>query len=320
MRKIYNLKLKTLGPIFIGNGHTLRKNQYIYDKYKEQVDIIDDAKFIEVLIKAGKYDVFVSEVRQKKVNDLRYFLSQHKIDSKFFKLYSLPVNAFKNTKHRLNDLSLFIRDGNGEAYIPGSSLKGALRTCILSKPDDDKKDNPLFKNLSISDSSVISNDAFKVYQKIDFSSKKKQPNSLPIYRECIKPGTSINFTISFDDVDITLDQIKEGINKTYNCYHDNWASKIKDPQIHPNSKGNRLLIYLGGGAGFVSKTLHYKEKKPEIAKRDILDILKKKYPAYKKLRNPQNVPIAVKITISASRGEPEMGLCELFFEEMEMNL
>ena len=316
MKKIYKVTLKTLGPIFIGSGQTLRKSMYLHKN--QQVSIIDETKFIQILDKVGKYDLFLEGMEKNPHLNLRDFLDKNKITSTSFVKYTLPVNSFKGTARRLNDLSLFVRDGNGDAYIPGSSLKGALRTCILEKIKDDNANNEIFKNLSVSDSSIIDNNSFEVYQKVDYTSPKKTPNSLSLYRECIKPDVEICFTLSLGDC-ITIEQIQEGIRKTYSHYHYNWAGNIKEPQIHPENDKGRCLLYLGGGAGFVSKTLHYKEKPKAQAKKDAYEILRRKFPVYKKITNPKNVPMALKITTS-SMGDLEMGLCELSFEEMEMQL
>ena len=318
MKKIYNIKLTTLGPVFIGSGQSLRKNQYLYYGHEKRVAIIDEVKLVESLMKAGKYNDFLTGVSQNRVHDLKNFLDRCSINPSPFILYDLPFNAYKNTRSNLNDLKLFMRNGQNEAYIPGSSLKGALRTCLLLKLTEDKKDNQMFKSLSISDSDIIRDESFEIYQKVDFTSPKKQPSSLSLYRECIKPGTCVNFMLSLGE-GLTISQLKKEIRETYISYHNNWASRIRSAQEHPNLMGDRLLIYLGGGPGFVSKTLHYKEKPPQVAKRSVLEILKKKFPVYKKIDKPQNAPMAVKLAPSAA-GDLEMGLCELIFDEVDMRL
>ena len=319
MKKIYNVKLTTIGPVFIGSGQFLRKNQYLYYGHEERVAIIDEVKLIESLMKAGKYNNFFTGVSQNRVHDLKDFLDKYNINPSPFILYNLPFNAYKNTKNNLNDLKLFMRNGQNEAYIPGSSLKGALRTCLLLKQSDDKKDNEMFKFLSVSDSDVICNKSFEIFQKVDFTSPKKIPNSISLYRECVKPCVSVNFVLSLDEDYITFTNLKKEIRETYTRYHSSWAGKIRSPQIHPNMMGERLLLYLGGGSGFVSKTLHYKEKPTHLAREHVLGILNRKFQTYKDVDNPQNAPMAVKLAPSA-KGDLEMGLCELTFDEVDMKL
>lgn len=40
----------------------------------------------------------------------------------------------------MNDLNTFVKDAFGRPYIPGSSLKGALRTAILNDLKEDTKE------------------------------------------------------------------------------------------------------------------------------------------------------------------------------------
>ena len=312
MKTLYEAKIKTLGPVFVGSGQTLRKSQYIYEQHKKVVGIVNETALVDSLLSKGRYDDFIQQVTNEKWLDLRTCLAKYRMDYESLVSYRLPVNPGKDDRKKLNDLQMFVRNGLNEAYIPGSSIKGALRTCLLAKVADDTKDNKMFESLSVSDSEAISNKGFEIYQKIDYITPNKQPNTISTFRECVKPGVVVRCTISFDEDVLTIEQIKREIRDTYIRYHNNWAAKIRSPQVHPNMMGERVLMYLGGGAGFVSKTLHYKEKEPRRAREDVLAVLRKKYKTYKEIKNPQNVPMAVKLAPS-KQGDLELGLCEITF-------
>ena len=74
-----------------------------------------------------------------------------------------------------------------------------------------------------------------------------------ILRECLRSGTHIEFTITIDtqtcpyDVDKIMEAIKVFNDMYYDCFLSKFNSK-KRPED---------TIYLGGGAGFVSKTIIY---------------------------------------------------------------
>lgn len=167
----------------------------------------------------------------------------------------------------MNDLNTFVKDAFGRPYIPGSSLKGALRTAILNDLKEDTKENEVFAHLQVLDSETIDLENLKVYQKVDYS---KTAKPLPLYRECLKPNTEITFTVSFDDKYLTLKKIQNALHKTYQNYYIKWLKGVYDSHadelkkntfaLDQPSQNQGEIIYIGGGAGFVSKTLHYKSK------------------------------------------------------------
>ncbi|MCL2610752.1 MAG: type III-A CRISPR-associated RAMP protein Csm5 [Defluviitaleaceae bacterium] len=337
MKKNYTVTLTTLSPVFIGSGKVMRKNQYIYQRDKNIVRIIDEMKLIQILRERKLFNKFLDEVSQNKLQDLYKFLKINGISSanaKDLVKYSLSVVSEKNTDSPMNDLHLFVRNGNGDAYIPGSSLKGALRTCILETLSEDTKENEKFLDFSISDSTCMENESFEIQQKIDFSKKVR---GLPLYRECIKTGTKVKFNLALEDKYINISEIKKSIRKTYMSYHKNWATHVIIGQTELSASGfnsyynlpndDQSILYLGGGAGFVSKTLHYKEKEAWKARKDILEILEEKFKnmkqspySYKnpnRVQNPNTAPIAIKL--ARYRGSLiELGKCELSFEEIRV--
>jgi len=321
MNKMYAVTLKTLAPVFIGSGTTLKNNQYVYDKKKQTVKIVDEIKLIKVLQEQKAFGSFSAEQSQGRLRELKEFLAKKGIDEDAVASRVLEIKPLTNREKPMNYLHLFIRGGDNRAYIPGSSLKGALRTCLLSRSSEDT-DNNIFRHLLISDSNLVADSDFAIYQKIDYSKIEK---GMPVYRECIKPNVEVKFTLMINTDSagkevIDLAKIKNAIQDTFKSYH-TWAGAVRKNLNHGNEH-NRHIIYLGGGAGFVSKTLHYKEKDVATAREDIKAIFMKNQQfekVYGQINDPNaNIPLAIKLAPVAYKTFSEMGKCELFFEEVQL--
>jgi CRISPR-associated protein Csm5 len=111
--------------------------------------------------------------------------------------------------------------------------------------------NDIMQGFIVSDSEPLSvNDLVlcqKVERHIDGTEK-----TLPILRECIKPNVEIHFTITIDTslCQINSNMLVDAIKKVITNYHKSFQKKFNGI---PTPKANYL--YLGGGSGFVSKTV-----------------------------------------------------------------
>ena len=92
------------------------------------------------------------------------------------------------------------------------------------------------------------------------------------------------------------------------------------------SQNQGEIIYIGGGAGFVSKTLHYKSKNRDQARNDSFEILQQFSETYSKMRSvPDNVPVALKLAVETKtfngrvtgKHYLEMGKARIKFEELK---
>lgn len=125
------VNIQTLTPIHIGSGNFLRHNTD-FVAWKESagnyIGIVDPRKVLD-LIGVDEIGNWVSMIELGK--DTKEFVKQKSgCDSP--KLYS--TRFFKNNANvQPNDtLKECIHDGLGRAYIPGSSIKGAIRTAVLA--------------------------------------------------------------------------------------------------------------------------------------------------------------------------------------------
>lgn len=206
---------------------------------------------------------------------------------------------------------LFEKNTQNEAYIPGSSLKGAFRTAWLAymleeeAPDiknernnqwlkslkaSKKKSilaettlrtvnkleeeyfntlqvnqkrksdmvNSIMRGISFSDSTPIDSKQLMLSQKIDLDVQGRE-HVLPILRECLKPATTCQFTLTLDEVilkgtGIDINQILHIVQWFCQYQIDHFYKKFKK-QIKLPTDSKETVLWLGGGVGFANKSI-----------------------------------------------------------------
>jgi CRISPR-associated protein Csm5 len=143
-RKEY--EIECISPVHIGSGEVLRAFEYLYDYKSQTVYFIDESKWIRFLYDHRLMDDFAqyidrnaSRMKQSKSFHGDYvwdWLRKKEINAD--ELHSLgktcspaATNNKLFDKGSLNDIARNVVLADGNPYIPGSSIKGALRTGIL---------------------------------------------------------------------------------------------------------------------------------------------------------------------------------------------
>ncbi len=232
-------------------------------------------------------------------------------------------------------MKLFIKDGQGQPYIPGSSVKGALRTAVLTKIllEDkglDRKNlakawlesvsrnqnagrinknamsaatnrwessllntlnlseagtsdavNSIMRGIAVSDSAPLKKEQLMLAQKIDRSTAGKD-RPLPISRECLRPGSTAQLTITIDQriakqTGWTIEKLLKAVR---------WHSQWQQENFYKHFKGHEqcdmidrsLILWLGGGVGFANKTINQAAIGPKYALEFNAQILGKLFP------------------------------------------
>ncbi len=140
--KNYRCQIETITPIHVGSGKLYRRG-IDFDLQKDQLLLYDAFKIHARLAEAGKTAItkYESELLSEKPSLQKFFRSVGWKDDEFL-------------RHRLAVSVRFVRDvkgqmktGLGVPIIPGSSLKGALRTAMLSDYFDEHSEQkePLFR-------------------------------------------------------------------------------------------------------------------------------------------------------------------------------
>lgn len=133
------IRLTTISPIHVGSGVKYQNNlDFVIEKEngRNMAGIIDEKKVAE-LIGLEHIDEWVQYIeRGKSTVDLikKYAGSATLRD---FTSRTMPIYAAANNDDTLKE---FIHDGMGHAYIPGSSIKGAIRSAILELLVQEEKD------------------------------------------------------------------------------------------------------------------------------------------------------------------------------------
>lgn len=237
-------QLKILTPVHVGSGEKLDKIRYIYNSNHQQAVVIDEQKFIEFLHKKNLMTSYLEYLRlhhKKEENSAPFnsWLKKEGISDAAsvgqFKKYVLSTEGIDQTKKNLNEIECCIKSVSGQPYLPGSSIKGAVRTAIgvhylaahrrepvfrtirgnidralgarYPKRNDLKHcsenlENQIFLNkifgISIGDTEEMPMEQLCLVQKRDYSMEKKKQNTLSVYCESLKPGVKTRFTITVD--------------------------------------------------------------------------------------------------------------------------
>lgn len=139
----YKMKLEVLTPLHIGGADyksKLDKKEYVFDKDKGTLTLIDSEKFVGFLVKKNLFDKYISYIEnsvnakvmiQNRNINLLNFLKANNID-KDIKEYrkKAPIKVDMNIEN-MNDIKLMTRNVLGKPYIQGSSIKGALVNFLL---------------------------------------------------------------------------------------------------------------------------------------------------------------------------------------------
>ncbi len=328
----YEVQLRVLTPTFIGMGKSVTRSEYLWDYEKKQILMPDLQGLLDLLLNfniEGEYSKFISKSNQ--TEGLMQFLLDHYVPIKRIRsiaTYALSMDTLPVGKKRKADFWLFMKGHDGLPYIPGSSLKGAIRTAILSAAMNGRKDmerhreayeeclegyekcidykakkrynlekklhktsvqletellntlgiegkkvykealvNDCLRGIQISDSRPISLDSLILCSRHDVPTKNsknqlKDEQSL-FYRECLKPDTIVRFVLTLDNAmlqtaGLNVEAILKALNHFAEIYETEFESHF--PKIirkRDERRDNEALLLLGGGVGFVSKTLVY---------------------------------------------------------------
>lgn len=191
--KIKKCRLTAISPIHIG-GVDQKLTPFEYIHYSNKIFFISDEKLSTFLLRKNLIDHYVKAVSS----------DGHKFRlSKFFKEKGvtltekelIEISGGRFTKiigdsTRLQDFRPFIRDGLGEIFIPGTSIKGVLKTAVLFdvlkklKEQDENAFNHLIENRISNDISKGAKKKFffqwgmeKWFEAFELKNKRNSPNT-----------------------------------------------------------------------------------------------------------------------------------------------
>lgn len=305
--KCYKVKIHALSPIYIGSGEKIRKKEYIFMPWKKQVVIPDIKKMYEDICEKGLEKTFINYMMDNtsKCPSLQQWLEKFQLGEKDFerwKKYELDGGeAFLSRTARPKEIDAFIKNAYGMPYVPGSSIKGMIRTALIAyeiknnpkkyantkdliwknsnekmkrnwclrkemtqlekqvlymlERDEKNAGNAVNDNLSglhVGDSEPIDLEQLTLSQKIDYTLDYVE-KELPLLRECIVPGTDIEFEISIDSkvCPYNMEDVIKALNSFQEICYQYFYSRFRRGTEEKN------IVWLGGGCGFLSKTVVY---------------------------------------------------------------
>ena len=232
--------IEVLTPVFIGTGEEYSAIEYILDDNNPNVlSIIDIKKFSDRLYKEDpeKFKKFI-EISDK-IIDLITFLKDNYTSNDI--LYEIYLDEYvyrdlsKTTENILRrPISKFIKDNNYIPFIPGSSIKGAIRTAIanyiylhnkeridslFSQYYNKKIDTQKFESLIFQNNiNLIDNvDDIKINVKKDFLKYLEVSDFYPINNsytlKLVKPLNRGRTSMIKNTIPVVLEVIERGIFK-----------------------------------------------------------------------------------------------------------
>ena len=162
----YDCQLIPLTPIQIGSGEELFPYNYVVKNKKyyriDINDVIDNfsdetkKEFLRILeSKSESIDtVKIRTFINKNYNKGYGYLYQLEVDTEFLRKYESKISGSKSNEENNLSVKEFI-GGNEGKYIPGSSIKGALRTAFLSSKMTLKQKYKLDRNKRVKTSPFV---------------------------------------------------------------------------------------------------------------------------------------------------------------------
>lgn len=304
----YQITLRAEGPIHIGDGGKIGKKEYIFHRGKVYVpDMVELCRFLDSQGLLASYENFFLNKNEldKRKGFTSWLEENHLLDPDHplepdtpWIAYSMDGADLRRSKRK--EILTFVKDPYGCPYIPGSSLKGMLRTILLSdmvlrdraklgatqnsvrqaasrmkiellpqetenleqrffhtlhrpKVDPSNKVNDMMSGFRVSDSRPLCAKDLILCQKIDLTING-QERPLPILRECLRPGTQVTFDLSLaDSFPFSPAQLIQAAERCQREYDQCFAQAFPLNLV----QGGDGIAYLGGGAGYASKTATY---------------------------------------------------------------
>jgi CRISPR type III-A-associated RAMP protein Csm5 len=258
----YNLKLKVLTPLFIGAGKEkdwVRGFDFII--FNGSLYVFNQEKLFKFLDKENLLEKYTNIISQNNTEKIEVFFRENFNDQK---LDDISEIIDENCENISSEIKSFIRDGMGRAFIPGSSIKGAIRSVLFnyvySNHQQDivvlsNRDQKKYINVAIGDFDksimrfikpydIYGIDDYLAIANVKLYNVKHPDNN--IRSENKEIGITIECIYPFDDIidfDFTIKIAEPFLEIIKNNYkYDTSIPKYKD-EVFKNSK-NKTILHL----------------------------------------------------------------------------
>ncbi len=284
---MFELRLTARSPVCVGGGTSYQKNEYLFDPRTKRVSILDRDAFIALMVHKGLEDAYEAFIlgggRLDRFLREQCRLSEAEIGS--ITRYTVSAADALTAEGPLREIVAFQRDPQGRAYIPGSGVKGALRTAYLvgqilkegaaqsgafsearylnrlAYNERRREDavNDLFRGVRVADSAPLPDEAMILAGKVDVT-PDGAAHSINLCRECLRPGEEVRFSLTLDQSllqgRITAEGLRQSIAAFSDYYRKTYLRHFARP-AQDSGEDYRDCLLLGAGAGFFAKTVTY---------------------------------------------------------------
>ncbi|MCM1495121.1 MAG: type III-A CRISPR-associated RAMP protein Csm5 [Bacteroides sp.] len=363
--RVFDVVLTTKGPVFIGSGQEIMKKEYIFQEKRKKVVIPRlDIMYADICSLHRQRELEEYMLSEKKIS-LGEWMEQQRIPESYisrWKRYELECGDILMKRNAPVQIMACVKDAYGNPYIPGSSLKGLLRTLLLTyditcnpetynrvkgeikqrlneneKPSrhilereakrveetafhkaertEKKSDivNDIMAGMMVSDSSPLSTENLILCPKLEYHTDGSE-RRLNLLRECIKPETEIHFELAIDTsiCRITEIDIQNAVKNFASLYYEQFIKKFSN--MEPPFEHT---VWLGGGAGYVSKTVSYALFDKEAPK--VVSAIFKNTGVPRKHQHDKDIQMGVSphiLKMTQYQGRKyQFGMCELQLKE-----
>lgn len=329
--EVHEVALDMVGPLYIGDGRRLGPEDFVFDEGAQCLRLLRFDALETAIARAGLAEAWAAHLASKTpaVGD---FIRAHGLEEALGPALPLARHA-----QAVGAVRPFLRRPDGRAYLPGSTLKGAIATALMTwqlneMPREDRAilaaevrrrlrempagagwthlehillkilpvnyqdlNNPvnsMMRVYSFDDSDPIDEGAFVLAARDDAAAEGTA--GLGEWRETVRPGTTIRTRLTIDTVMMArtrsmLTVLSEALENWQllqeRVYHD----RIRVPNRSPVDRRERY-IYLGGGAGIVSKVLLFALFDEGEARALLNGFLAAAHPAYRTERGRETAP------------------------------
>lgn len=134
----FRMTLTAQGPVSIGSGEEISKKEYVFFPEKWRIVVMAMPKLYALAQKKnlGSFfeDFLCPPPGRRRNQDLGSWICKNRISGKELDTcvrYILPTGAIETSRNYYN-VWAFVKDPYGKPYVPGSSVKGMLRTVLLT--------------------------------------------------------------------------------------------------------------------------------------------------------------------------------------------
>ncbi|WP_461614693.1 type III-A CRISPR-associated RAMP protein Csm5 [Clostridium sp. Marseille-QA1073] len=207
--KIIPLEIKTLSPTVITAEDSKKLSPYIdFILEKGEVVILDKDKITDILIeKEAEFNLYIDILKNKSSNSRDKFQIKDLLKRNHINLEEVTEKRIKCYSNKSVEISQCMKT-RGFAFIPGSSLKGGIRTSILYHKS----------NKTIDERYINRNTGFKkTYVGEDFFRENTRRVNEDIFKNLIVRDTLINKNVSTAIYEIQNFNLYESIKVNESC-------------------------------------------------------------------------------------------------------